>query len=111
MPLAAGRCDRAAEIERTGVMKQTEQKQEPCDPADPWARAAREMLLRSEIGFWREMLAESGDALPAESLERMRQALALAEGRLLQLITGETCRDGSRTGPLGPSPAGRGSIH
>lgn len=92
-------------------MKQTEQKQGPGDLADPWARAAREMLLRSEIGFWREMLAESGEALPAESLERMRQALALAERRLLQLATGESCRDGSRTGPPGTSPSGGGSIH
>lgn len=92
-------------------MKQTEQKQAPCDLADPWARAAREILLRSEIAFWREMLAENDESLPAESRERMQQALALAERRLLQLVTGGSCRSGSRTGPLGTSQSWGGPIH
>lgn len=44
-----------------------------------------EALLRAEIGFWRELLEESSESVPAASIERMRQALALAEHRFLQL--------------------------
>lgn len=43
-----------------------------------------EILLRAEVAFWREMIdCCSADHHPA-SLERMRQALALAEYRLLR---------------------------
>ena len=44
-----------------------------------------EALLRAEIGFWRELLQECNQSVPADSIERMRQALALAEQRFLQL--------------------------
>lgn len=45
--------------------------------------AAGEILLRSEIAFWRELLASSDGVQPVEAVDRMRQALALAEYRLL----------------------------
>jgi hypothetical protein len=44
-----------------------------------------EAALRSEVGFWREMIRARSDALPAEAVERMRHALALAEYRLVTL--------------------------
>lgn len=46
-------------------------------------------LLRSEIGFWRDMIETSRETEPAESLERMHSALALAETRLRQLDSPE----------------------
>jgi hypothetical protein len=51
--------------------------------------AAGETLLRSEIMFWRELLASCDDAQPPEAVDRMRQALALAEFRLLRLYRPE----------------------
>lgn len=65
-----------------------------------WMEQRRiEFLLRSEITFWRDLVTSCGDAVPAESIERMKQALALAESRLLQLYRGD--RDGipSSSGP------------
>lgn len=54
-----------------------------------WMEQGRiEFLLRSEIAFWRDQVAGTGDALPPESVERMRQALSLAESRLQQLYRG-----------------------
>jgi len=50
------------------------------------ATGANEALLRSEIGFWREMIDSCGDTQPEESVERMHQALKLAEGRLTHLF-------------------------
>jgi len=44
-----------------------------------------EAALRSEVGFWREMIRARSDALPAEAVERMHHALALAEYRLVAL--------------------------
>ena len=41
-----------------------------------------ESMLRAEIIFWREMLQDDSDSLPPESVERIRQALALAESKL-----------------------------
>ena len=41
-----------------------------------------EALLRSEIGFWQELIESSQESATAESIERMRYALALAESRL-----------------------------
>jgi len=41
-------------------------------------------LLRSEIGFWQEMIRLRGERVSEESLERMHQALALAQCRLRQ---------------------------
>lgn len=47
--------------------------------------AAGETLLRSEIMFWRELLASCDGDQPPQAVDRMRQALALAEYRLLRL--------------------------
>jgi len=44
-----------------------------------------EVLLRSEISFWDDMIAGCDPAHSLESLERMQQALALAESRLATL--------------------------
>lgn len=58
----------------------------------PWMQVARsEFVLRSEVAFWRELVRDSGEAVPPESLERMRQALALAERCLRQLYTASAC--------------------
>lgn len=46
-----------------------------------------ETLLRSEICFWQDMIAGCDPAHPLEALERMQQALALAESRLLTLLS------------------------
>ena len=59
-----------------------------------------EALLRSEIGFWRELIDSSNSSQPAASIERMQQALALAESRLACLF--ETYRQTGRAG-LKPS--------
>jgi hypothetical protein len=48
--------------------------------------ACNEALLRSEIGFWRELIDTCEGSQPTESLERMQQALALAESRLMTLF-------------------------
>ena len=51
-----------------------------------------EALLRSEICFWKGMIAGRDPAHPLDSLhsldslERMQQALALAESRLVTLL-------------------------
>ena len=44
-----------------------------------------EALLRSEIGFWQEMIGTSNESTTDEALERMKQALALAQSRLTGL--------------------------
>jgi len=41
-------------------------------------------LLRSEIGFWRELIESCQESNPPDSIERMRYALALAESKLVQ---------------------------
>lgn len=52
----------------------------------PATQAGKESLLRSEIRFWRELIESPGaDSQPRESIERMHQALALAEYRLAKL--------------------------
>ena len=43
-------------------------------------------LLRSEIGFWREMIETSEEIETADDVDRMRSALALAETKLGQLV-------------------------
>ena len=55
-----------------------------------------EALLRSEIGFWREMIDSCGEAQPAASIERMHQAMALAQARLDMLF--DTYRETGRAG-------------
>ncbi len=50
------------------------------------ANGIYEALLQSEICFWKDMIVGSDPAHPLESLERMQQALALAESRLATLL-------------------------
>jgi len=50
------------------------------------ANGIKESLLRSEICFWKDMIASCDPAQALESLERMEQALALAESRLAILF-------------------------
>jgi len=45
-----------------------------------------ETLLRSEIGFWQEMIDSDDESLAPDALERMQQALALAQSRLKSLF-------------------------
>jgi hypothetical protein len=47
--------------------------------------AQYEALLRSEVEFWQEVIANCPSTQPVESQERMRQALALAEMRLARV--------------------------
>jgi hypothetical protein len=46
-------------------------------------RGISEALLRSEIGFWRELIVTCQESESPDSVERMRYALALAESRLV----------------------------
>lgn len=50
------------------------------------ANGTNEVLLRSEIYFWKDMISACDPEHPLESLERMQQALALAESRLATLF-------------------------
>ncbi|MGD2129656.1 MAG: hypothetical protein PVJ33_13400 [Lysobacterales bacterium] len=55
----------------------------PRDDADKACQwAFNEVALRAEVLFWRELIETSGPAQPRESVERMQQALALAELKL-----------------------------
>ena len=43
------------------------------------------VVLHAEIEFWRELIATCPDSQSSECVERMHQALALAESRLASL--------------------------
>jgi len=60
-----------------------------------------EARLRSEIGFWREMIDSCDEEQPPDSIERMQQALALAETRLAHLF--EVYQRASGAGAKRPS--------
>jgi hypothetical protein len=45
-------------------------------------RGISEAMLRTEIGFWRDMIVSCRDTEAPDNLERMQHALALAELRL-----------------------------
>ena len=70
-----------------------------------------EALLHAEVSFWRDLLGDCDGTLPPESIERMRQALALAEYRCLQL--GGSCPPdpASSDGPARTSRPGQGFLH
>jgi len=74
-------------------------------------RVAGEDMLRAEIGFWREMLESCDCNVPAENIERMQQALALAERRFLQHQVDNRGTSVSWAGPAGTSFRGTGAIH
>jgi hypothetical protein len=67
-----------------------------------------EALLRSEICFWNDMIADCDPAHPLESLERMQQALALAELRLATLF--ENYQQAYASEPLNKLPSNVYSI-
>ncbi len=50
--------------------------------------------LIAEIEFWRDLIDSRHETCPEATRERMRQALALAERKLLLLTTGESEHDG-----------------
>ncbi len=56
-----------------------------------------EALLQSEICFWKDTIAGCGPAQPLDSLERMQQALSLAESRLAALFRDDQQADASDT--------------
>ncbi len=60
--------------------KETNTSGEPGAPCAEYGFS--EALLRTEIGFWREMIDSCRDTEPPDCIERMQQALALAEMRL-----------------------------
>jgi hypothetical protein len=70
-----------------------------------------EALLRAEIGFWREMLSDCDEACPPDSVERMRQALALAEHRLMLLLKAPAADGPSSIGPGRTSRPGECFLH
>jgi hypothetical protein len=65
-------------------------------------RGISEALLRTEIGFWRDMIVSCRDTESPDSLERMQHALKLAETRLAQMSgkmkSNVLCIDAARGG-------------
>lgn len=72
---------------------------------------ASEALLRAEISFWRDLLNSCDRYMPPESMERMQQALALAELRFLQLHGPDRAGPASCAGPIWTSSAGTRFLH
>jgi hypothetical protein len=70
-----------------------------------------ESLLRAEIAFWRELLSDCDHSVPPESIERMRQALALAEQRFLQVCQHRQAEAALHSGPLRACMAGGKVLH
>jgi hypothetical protein len=66
-------------------MNTTDITDEEMDSRDP-LQGISAALLRSEIGFWQELIEASEEPLAPGALERMEQALALAESRLKRLF-------------------------
>ena len=65
-------------------MMNTPPKQ-PAGSNDDEAFERRAACLREEVEFWHGMLEAADGTMPAESVERMTFALALAEFRLREL--------------------------
>lgn len=62
---------------------QTESEINPTTPSPVQPGiGVNEVLLRSEIRFWRELIDTCDPEQPPDTIERMRHALALAERRL-----------------------------
>ena len=64
------------------------------------AEGLYETMLQTEINFWRDLIECSEEAQTPECLERMQQAMALAQSRLQGLCD-------SRAAPLDPGGADR----
>lgn len=78
---------------------------------DATAVTDAEALLRAEIGFWRDLLSNRDRRVPPDSVERMQQALALAEWRLLQLRRQDGAGTASCAGPTRTSNARTRFLH
>jgi len=78
------------------ISKMTDDSQRARDPL----YGINEALLRSEIGFWQEMIDCRDESMAPEALERMEQALALARLRLKKL-----------SGKYQPAPSKKGQSH
>jgi hypothetical protein len=74
-------------------------------------RHGAEILLRAEVAFWREMIGSCDADHPPASLERMQQALALAEYRLLRCFRADIGPAATTGGPGGTSDSGSGFLH
>lgn len=72
---------------------------------------AGEVMLRAEVGFWRDLLSSCDQTVPPENVERMRQALALAELRYLQLQRTSQSGRVSCAGPVGTRRTVSKSLH
>ena len=72
-----------------------------CSPQTPVNRddRIRTALLRSEISFWRELIDSCQESHCPESLERIRQALALAESKLAASLNA-FCNRGANVYPI-----------
>ena len=70
-----------------------------------------EILLRAEVAFWREIIGSCDADYPPASLERMQQALALAEYRLMRCYRADGGPVRSTGGPGGTSGPEDGSLH
>lgn len=69
-------------------------------PVTAWEHyGGAELLLRSEIAFWREMIEACEPGRSAESLERMKQALSLAEYRLMRVYRSAAAAGRTTDGP------------
>jgi hypothetical protein len=66
-------------------MNTTKSTDEEMDSRDP-LQGISAALLRSEIGFWQDLIEANEEPLAPGALERMEQALALAESRLKRLF-------------------------
>ncbi len=72
------------------------------------ANGTNEVLLRSEINFWKDMISACDPEHPLESLERMQQALALAEWRLASVF--QDCQDACSSRSFNSLPSNVHSI-
>jgi len=73
------------------------------DTAGQWA--FNDAALRVEILFWQELIESSGPAQPRESVERMLQALALAELKLRKIHEARNRKIATDTGTAGDAPS------
>lgn len=68
----------------------------PAQNPEDDALERRAACLREEVDFWQGMLEAADDTVPAESMERMSFALALAEFRLHELVCAGSGRPAAR---------------
>ena len=81
---ASRHCEQGPKRVRAG-MNTTNSTNEETGSRDP-LHGISAALLRSEIGFWQDLIESSKGPLASGALERMEQALALAQSRLQRLL-------------------------